>query len=970
MRGQSSRGDSALGLKATALGALLALSFVLGACVAGFKNPGGEAGGSDESPDGSVVDSNCPLAALAGQRQLGFSNWGAHADEDESAFLAGRDAAENIFVAGSTQSALGGGGATGDDSYVAKFDSNGIRLWITQLNSAAVGDTNGSDMVSAAITNTTTGTTYIAGSVVGGYTEASAGGTDIYVAAVDTTGSLLWITHFGAVTGGAGAASHEIATGIGLDSLGNVYVSGYTYGAFAEPNPTGQADVIHLRLNGATGAEVWRRQIGAATMPTGEADGIDIVTAQVTDSSGNSYVFGDTDGDLGETSAGSLDLFVAKYTSAGALSWLVQLGGTTAPTATGAEYARAITLGQTEGALYLTGATTSDFSETNAGGRDLYFLSLSTATGAVNLGTHFGTISGGSIDDDEGRAITETPSGNILILGTTRGAWDEDNLGGLDVMGVEVDVSGIEMGRFQYGNISLAGDGTYDDIPAGRLVHTGSNVYWAGTSLGSFGGPMAGDTALGRSARDVILSKMAAASLIPTWEIQIGRLYFGARNPLRFDETVAGSGRTVICDQNGYLYGIATTLDAADENGGGKDVAIYQILPNGTPGWISQFGKTLGAGTLEEDRPYAIALEPGSQDLIIGGTTRGALGEANGGVNEDIFVARIDRATGVMEWIRQLGAVSAPVDATQAESFGDMVVNAAGEITVVGSTESTLAEPLAGGQDLFLVRWDNAGNLVWVRQRGLTTIGVALPGALVFPVAMEEDSDGNLFVGATVMGADYYEALGGSADLTLSKFASSGFLLWGRQLGTATLGAAAAGYDFGGWLALDDDGGATVLVDTDGALGEANGGGFDVAIARFTSLGTVTDILQYGAVTHNGASAGIDVGVFLRKGVDGSYVFAGYGENSNFGEASAAGSWDIIAGRVDANLNPVWERQLGAVSGGVTAEADEYPTSLIRAKDGEWVMVGGTEGSLFDQNLRGGDPFWFTFDSSGDLIFR
>ena len=86
-----------------------------------------------------------------------------------------------------------------------------------------------------------------------------------------------------------------------------------------------------------------------------------------TDSSGNVYVTGNTNGGLdGNTSAGSWDLFVVKYNSSGTKQWTKQLGTSST------DWAKGVAT-DSSGNVYVAGYTAGGLDgNTSAGGLDLF----------------------------------------------------------------------------------------------------------------------------------------------------------------------------------------------------------------------------------------------------------------------------------------------------------------------------------------------------------------------------------------------------------------------------------------------------------------------------------------------------------------------------------------------------------------------------------------------------------------------
>ena len=99
----------------------------------------------------------------------------------------------------------------------------------------------------------------------------------------------------------------------------------------------------------------------------------DNATSITSDSSGNVYVTGYTQGSLdGNTSAGGGDLFVLKYNSSGTKQWTKQLG------TSASDSGKSIT-SDSSGNLYVTGSTRGGLDgNTNAGSYDIFIVKYDT----------------------------------------------------------------------------------------------------------------------------------------------------------------------------------------------------------------------------------------------------------------------------------------------------------------------------------------------------------------------------------------------------------------------------------------------------------------------------------------------------------------------------------------------------------------------------------------------------------------
>jgi uncharacterized delta-60 repeat protein len=215
----------------------------------------------------------------------------------------------DVYVTGYTNSS----GAGGFDAILLKFNSAGSLVW--QRSWGGRGNDYGYGIALDA-----RGGVYVSGET----TSLGAGGSDAFVLKTDASGNLLWARTWG---GNGDDSGRSIAT----DSLGSIYVAGYTQSFGA-----GYPSAFLLKLN-STGDLLWQRiWIGSNCA---RAYGVAV------DSSDNVYSTG-TDPCIGAYSAGLL----SKYNSSGGLLWLNSWG------VTSIEEGRAVAVSQ-DGGVYVTGLT-------------------------------------------------------------------------------------------------------------------------------------------------------------------------------------------------------------------------------------------------------------------------------------------------------------------------------------------------------------------------------------------------------------------------------------------------------------------------------------------------------------------------------------------------------------------------------------------------------------------------------------
>jgi uncharacterized protein (UPF0548 family) len=214
------------------------------------------------------------------------------------------DAKGNLYVTGTTYGDLDGKILAGSqDSFVVKYDSNGNKRW-TVLTGAA-----GSYSCSYGITTDQDGNIYSTGSTSGNLDGSiRTVKQDIFVTKFDANGNRIWIRQLGV------AGCYTACNGIISDASGNVYASGTTDGNLDGRQLTGSNDLFVVKYD-SNGDKQWTRLLGVSMR---DARAFKIAS----DTFGNIYATGTTNGGLdGQAVIGTTDSFIVKYDQNGDRKW-------------------------------------------------------------------------------------------------------------------------------------------------------------------------------------------------------------------------------------------------------------------------------------------------------------------------------------------------------------------------------------------------------------------------------------------------------------------------------------------------------------------------------------------------------------------------------------------------------------------------------------------------------------------------
>lgn len=273
-------------------------------------------GGTTEGPslDGNTVTGNHDFFVTK-YNSSGTKQWtrltGA-VGQDTLARGVATDLLGNVFVVGKTDGGLDGNPANpaGEDLFITKYDSLGMKQWTKQLGVV------GQSTAGLGVATDLSGNVFASGTTDGDLDgNISSGGQDFFITKYDSSGVKQWTKQMGI------NFANTYGQGVATDSLGNVFVGGYTTDGLDGNTLIGGTDLFVTKYS-SSGVKQWTKQVGVAGQ---YAFGLGVGT----DSSGNVLIGGYTTGGLdGNTQTGNKDYFVTKYSSSGVKQWTKQLGVT------------------------------------------------------------------------------------------------------------------------------------------------------------------------------------------------------------------------------------------------------------------------------------------------------------------------------------------------------------------------------------------------------------------------------------------------------------------------------------------------------------------------------------------------------------------------------------------------------------------------------------------------------------------
>ena len=324
--------------------------------------------------------------------------------------------------------------------------------------------------------------------------------------------------------------------------------------------------------------------------------------------------------------------------------------------------------------------------------------------------------------------------------------------------------------------------------------------------------------------------------------------------------------------------------------------------------WANKFGGS------DVDIPFAIKFTSDG-GTIITGYTDSKSGDVRAHPNReywDLWIVKLDRC-GIIQWEKSFGG-------TGYESGRDVVQTADGGYIVAGETNSTdggVVQGYGGTKDIWLLKLNSSGTLLWQKRYGGNGLDIAnhihlLDDGNFLLTASSSSNDGNITGN---------HGTGGYTDGVLMKVDASGNLIWSKCFG---------GSKNEELLDIEIINGKTYLAgyanSTDGDIPPQQKN-YDVWLLALDANGNKIYSKVFGGSQN-------DVAYSMTKGDDGSLTLAGY-TTSNDGDVSGPkGSQDYWVVNINAASGKInWQKVLGGT------EAD-YASSVITDADGGFIVAG------------------------------
>lgn len=391
----------------------------------------------------------------------------------------------------------------------------------------------------------------------------------------------------------------------------------------------------------ATPVLEWGKQFGTSQSDRGEA--------LATDSAGNVYLAGMTQGNLAATNAGSNDIFLAKYDSLGKELWIRQFDGEDN------DFALDIAVDPT-GNIFVAGTSVNVQNPAEDG-----FLSKYDP-----FGVHQWTHSYDADDsNDAGTAVAIDSDGYAYLAGRTTGDLGGPQQGAGDVYLTKLSPAGNVQWTRQTGGSDI-------ESPTGVVIDPAGNI------VVSYNAHDPSEDQHNANYDPVLVKYDSAGGLL--WE----KRYFSSLGDQATDVTTDDLG-------NIYTSGWIDLHLPGESNFGKHDALATKHDPDGNILWTRQL-----VVDDHDESTAAVAVDSSGNVYIQGNTRDGLLGDESFG-GTDAWFAKYN-SSGGLQWIEQYGTADG-------DNRGDLTLDELGGIYVTGRTTGNLIGSGAGMNDVYLLKY-------------------------------------------------------------------------------------------------------------------------------------------------------------------------------------------------------------------------------------------------------------------------
>ncbi|MBK6542526.1 MAG: T9SS type A sorting domain-containing protein [Flavobacteriales bacterium] len=326
---------------------------------------------------------------------------------------------------------------------------------------------------------------------------------------------------------------------------------------------------------------------------------------------------------------------------------------------------------------------------------------------------------------------------------------------------------------------------------------------------------------------------------------------------------------------------------------------------------------------------------------IAAGSTHSNNGDVSGNHGgDDLWVVKLD-ATGALIWQKPLGG-SLDDRAYSIEQTSD------GGYVAAGYTTSNNGDVTGyhGGDDMWVVKLDASGTLLWQKALGGSDGDYA-------QTILRTSDNGYIIAGQTSSNDGDVTGNHGDRDFWIVKLDSAGTVLWQKTFGGTS-------YDTASSIAFTSDGGYVAAGLTYSINGDVTGnqGENDFWIVKFDDVGTLLWQRTLGGSDVDGAGS-------ILQTADGGYIVAGVTSSADGDVTGNHGGRDVWVVKLDSTGALSWQRAIGG-------SGDDSAHGIQLTNDGGYILSGHTTSNDGDVSGNHGnyDTWVMKLDSIGWLEWQ
>jgi uncharacterized delta-60 repeat protein len=358
---------------------------------------------------------------------------------------------------------------------------------------------------------------------------------------------------------------------------------------------------------------------------------------------------------------GNHDMYIAKFTDAGALDTSFGSNGTRTIGGTGADIAYSV-VQASDGGYVVVGKTSSY----GVGGNDVYVVKL-TSSGAID--TSFGisgTLTIGGANHDTGSSIIQTADGGYAIAGTSNNRFYIVKLTSFGALDTSFGSNGTR---------TIGGVGT--DI-AYSVVQSSDGGYVLAGYTGSYGA----------GGNDVYVVKLTSSGALDT--------SFGSSGIRTIGGTGNDVGYSVIQTSDG---GYAVAGYTASYGSGGFDMYVVKLTSSGALDTSFGSSGTRTIGGTNSDYGYSI-IQTSDDGYAIAGKTY-----SYGAGSTDVYIAKLTGSGSLDTSFNTSGTLT--IGGTGTDAAYSVIQTSDDGYALAGQTNSYGA----GGNDVYVIKIEQAGSM-------------------------------------------------------------------------------------------------------------------------------------------------------------------------------------------------------------------------------------------------------------------